>query len=145
MAIPDGNPAIQPMFLDGVLNAVRSTPRLTARQSREIVSALRVLSKLTGQPLEAVPAEVPFVRKLLGEVRPARHDISHKRWANIGSLIFKGLDIAGIPRRPGRSRVELTPIWDQYLGPLPYRPYRGGPDALRAFLHRERGRADAGL
>ena len=113
MPIPDSNPAIQPMFLDGVLSEVRNTPSLTARQSREIVSALRVLSKLTGRPLGAVPAEVPFVRRLLGEVRPARHDMSHKRWVNIRSLIFKGLDIAGIPRRPGRSKVKLTSIWAQ--------------------------------
>ena len=81
------------------MDAVQRCPTLTGRQRQDVASALRTLGKLTNRPLSAHPANVRSVRRQLDTVKPALHRLSQARWANVRSLVFKGLDIAGVERR----------------------------------------------
>jgi integrase len=104
--------------------AVLRDAGLTARQRRDIASALNTLARVTGLPLSTVTANVRSVRRVLNGAVPARHDLGNGRWANVRSLVLKSLDVAGVPRRPGRSGQRPSLAWKLCIDPLPYRPYR---------------------
>jgi hypothetical protein len=53
---------------------------------------------------------------------PRRYGISKGRWANVRSLVFRSLEVAGAPRLPGRSSKPPSPAWTRLIEPLPYRP-----------------------
>jgi integrase len=113
-----------PLTLACVLDRVNTTQQLSKPQGRDVQSALRTVARSSGRPLETIEASVPAVRKILDGVLPARHGLSRSRWANIRSLVLKALDIAGVPRRPGRCRQRPSPAWQQCLEPLADKPYR---------------------
>jgi integrase len=113
-----------PLTLACVLDLVSSAQRLSKAQRRDMQSALRMMSRVTGHLLDTIEASVPAVRKILDGVSPACHGLSRGRWANIRSLALKALDVAGVPRRPGRCRQRPSPAWEQCLSSLADKPYR---------------------
>jgi hypothetical protein len=113
-----------PATLEDVLGAVRQSETLTDRQRQDISSGLRTLSKVINRPLCNLPCDVQSVRRRLTSVKPALHGISRGRWANIRSLVNKGLDIAGVERRKGGDRSPVSAAWAAFLAPLPARPLR---------------------
>ena len=112
----------RPVSLEDVMDAVQRSPTLTARQRQDIASALRTLGKLTNRPLSAHPSNVQSVRRLLHTVKPALHGLSQGRWANVRSLVFKGLDIAGVERRRRGDCSPVSAAWAALVAPLPVRP-----------------------
>ena len=113
-----------PSNLEDVLNIVLKSERLAARQRQDVASALRTFARLLHRPLADHPCDVRSVRLRLEGIAPARHGISKGRWSNIRSLIYRALDLAGVPRLPGRSSEPPSPAWERLLLPLPYRPFR---------------------
>ena len=114
----------QPASLQDVLDAVLHCPTLTQRRRQDIASALRTLAKLTNRPLSAHLSNVRAVRRLLDAVKPALHGLSQGRWANVRSLIFRGLDIAGVERRRHGDCSPVSVAWGALLAPLRARPLR---------------------
>jgi integrase len=112
----------RPSTLEDVLGVVTRSRALTPRQQQDVASALRTLARLLNRPLGCFPCDLPSVRRLLEGIAPARYGISRRRWANIRSLVFKAIALAGVPRLPGRSAEPLSPEWLRLLAPLPYRP-----------------------
>ncbi|MGE3703174.1 MAG: tyrosine-type recombinase/integrase [Hyphomicrobiaceae bacterium] len=89
-----------------------------------MASALRTLARVVNRPPANLPCNVRSVRSLIETVAPARHGLSRGRWANIKSLVYRSLDLAGVRRLPGRSSEPPSPAWESLLTPVPYRPYR---------------------
>jgi len=111
----------RPGSLEDVMDAVQRGPTLTSRQRQDIASALRTLGKLTNRPLSAHPSSLRSVRRLLDTVKPALHGLSRGRWANVRSLVFKGLDIAGVERRRRGDCSTVSAAWATLVAPLPAR------------------------
>ena len=114
----------RPASLEDVMGAVQRSPTLTGRKRQDIASALRILGKLTNRPLSAHPSNVRSVRRLLDTVKPALHGLSQGRWANVRSLAFKGLDVAGVERRRRGDCSPVSAAWTALVAPLPARPLR---------------------
>jgi integrase len=110
--------------LEDVLGVVTRSQALTPRQQQDMASALRTLARLLNRPLSCFPCDLPSVRRLLERIAPARYRISRRRWANIRSLVFKAIALAGVPRLPGRSSEPPSPGWLDLFAPLPYRPFQ---------------------
>ena len=110
--------------LHTVMNCVLQSDSLSPRQRQDVASALRTLARLLKRPLSTLPCDVRSVRGLLEGIAPARHGIRKGRWANIRSLVYKALDLAGVRRLPGRLEEAPSPAWLRLLEHLPYRPYR---------------------
>jgi hypothetical protein len=65
--------------------------RLPARRRGDLASALRVVAKAIGKPLEAIPAEPASIRPLLQGVTAAQRGHRPGRWRNIRSLVAAAL------------------------------------------------------
>jgi integrase len=113
-----------PSTLASVLGAVTTAVALTARQRRDMASALRVLARCAGCPLDILPSDVPTVRATLDRIHPARHRMGVGRWRNVRALVYKSLEVAGVRRLPGRSSHPVSKIWRLHLDAIPERPYR---------------------
>jgi hypothetical protein len=114
----------RPASLEDVMDAVQRSQTLTVRQRQDIASALRTLGKLSNRPLSAHPSNVRSVRRLLDTVKPALHGVSRGRWANVRSLVCRGLDIAGVERRGRGDCSPISSAWAALVAPLPARPLR---------------------
>src|SRR5262245_27091291 len=119
-----GERELRPASLADVMDAVQRSQTLTARLRQDIASALRALGKLTNRALSAHPSNVPSVRRLLETVKPALHGLSPGRWANVRSLVFRGLDVAGVERRRRGDYSAVSASWAALVAPLPARPLR---------------------
>ena len=108
----------RPTTLEDVLCVVTRSQALTPRQQQDMASALRTLARLLSRPLSCFPCDLPSVRRLLEGIAPARYRISRRRWANVRSLVFKAIELAGVPRLPGRSGEPLSLAWLRVLAPL---------------------------
>jgi integrase len=113
-----------PATLDDVLTIVQTSPVLTARERQDMASALRTLARVLNRPPASLPCNMRSVRGLIETVAPARHDLSRGRWANIRSLVYRSLDLAGVRRLPGRSSEPPSPAWERLFEPLSYRPFQ---------------------
>ena len=99
-----------------VLSAVEAATDLKPSRRRDLVSALRSLSRLCRLPLESLPAQPRELRPLLQAIHPAAFDMSAKRFANIKADLALALDIAH-GRAESRSRGAPLPekwrvLWD---------------------------------
>lgn len=112
------------LTLKDVLEAVAAAANLSPRQRQDIASAVRTVARVSNQGPERLSCDVRSVRRLLEQIKPAAHQISHGRWNNVRSLVFKALALAGVPVAPGRSHAPISAEWCAALQPLPERPGR---------------------
>ena len=102
-----------------VFETVEARRELGSTGRRDLLSALRTFSRITGRPLGEIPTEMRELRQLKKTVSPALHNISRGRWANVCSLVFKAVELAEEGDRADRQRYELSPQWAELLAPLP--------------------------
>lgn len=84
---------------------------LSETQKRDMLSAVRTVARTLGGAPEAIPADVAGLRRRLDAVSPEAIGMARARWANIRSLLNKGLALAG-PTMPGRAVAPLRPDWE---------------------------------
>jgi integrase len=126
-----------PATLADVLEIVLRAPGLSATGRRDRASALRTVGRLMCRPLDMLPCDVASVRAILSDVAPARHGLSHGRWTNVSSLVFRSLDLAQVSRLPSRSTTPIAPAWYALLLPLPEQPYRLAIRPFARYCSRE--------
>lgn len=114
--------------LADVLAALEADTALGSNRLRDLRSATRRIARMTGKPLDRLPAELSLLRPVLNEIRPAAHGISPKTFANLRSDFMAAIRHAGIVEpRPQR----LTPAWQALHAALPTTRLRHG---LSRFL-----------
>ena len=118
--------------LADVLTQISNDPSLSARQRQEVCSALRVVGRAIGRPLEEIPAYPRHLRERLATLTPAMTGVSKGRWANILSLVRTALARAGVTTIPGRSTEPLSSEWRDLFRHLNDRRVREG---LSRFSH----------
>ncbi len=114
--------------LADVLAALEADTALGANRRRDLCSALRRFSRMTGKPLDRLPAELSLLRPMLNEIHPVAHGISPKTFANLRSNFMAAVHHAGIVE--ARPQV-LTPAWQTLHAALPTMRLRHG---LSRFL-----------
>jgi len=89
------------------------------RRQRDIASDIRALAKLTGQPLESLPAETGRLRVVFASLHPAQARISKKRLQNIRANVGAALQRVRCHRHSALSAVPFAPAWQRLYANLP--------------------------
>src|SRR3981081_4252418 len=87
---------------------------LSPPRRRDLISAIRRMSKLTGLDPRFAPACLKSMRPHIRAVRPARHDLSPKTWSNLRSN-FRAAITGAMPQ----VDWEPDPNWDRLRLALP--------------------------
>ena len=94
--------------LSDVVARLETDPSLAATRRRDLISAVRCISEITGVDPRITPACLRHMRPLINAVRPARHDLSRKTWSNLCSN-FRAALVRALPRQPRQS----DPRWEE--------------------------------
>ena len=83
---------------------------LPGKTRRDVVSAVRKVSEVFNRHPAELPADPARLNARLQEIAPASIGISQQRWANVRSLVLKGIGLVR-PVMAGRRDTELLPEW----------------------------------
>jgi integrase len=108
-----------------VVARCQNDANLSPKRRRDLVSALNRMVELTGVDPRTTPASMPVLRPLLSKVRPARHGLAAKTWANIRTNVC-----AAIVHPTPRQR-QHDPEWTRLRKSL---PSVGERDSLSRFI-----------
>ena len=78
---------------------------------RDMISGLTRICEMAGVAPESVTADPPVLRALMVKIRPARHSITPKTWANIRSQFRGALRHAGVIDPPVVGAALQDPAW----------------------------------
>ena len=84
---------------------------LPERRKRDLLSAIRRVSDMTGCAPASLRVDVPALRKALDEVRPAAHGMSAATFSNIRSLFGAALKWAGLVESFTRGAARRDEQW----------------------------------
>jgi len=102
---------LAPKTLADVAAWLANNTDLPSRRKADLASALSTMSKITGKPLEHLPAHVGEIRRLIDQKSPAECGMKTASHRNFKSRIFKLLKKAGCRVVPARHREPLSPEW----------------------------------
>ena len=84
---------------------------LSARQQREMMSAINTTAKWLNLPTEMIPASAQFLRGKFQGIHPAHHHVTKRRIQNIKSLILSAMRSQGLSTKLASYLVELSVPW----------------------------------
>ena len=122
-----------PTTLDAVIHAVLARTDIGLRRRQEMASAVRVMSRLLGQPATDIPADPRLLRGRVAQITAAGAGLSPARWRNIKSLFNAALTITGASATGRRSTAALRPEWRDLLARIPDRYDRAKLSKLARF------------
>ena len=106
---------------------------LSPGRQQDIASDLRALARLTGQPLEILPADNRRLRPLLAKVHPVQAGVSKKRLQNIRSSLATALRITRFAPGVALSTTPMAPAWRALYERLPDRQTKYGLSGFIRF------------
>jgi hypothetical protein len=115
-----------------LLEAIKIDSKLSSRKRADICSAVRVLCRILGLPLESTPAVPRLFAERLKTLTPAAARMRKGRLQNCKSLLDAAFAYNDTRFRRRRSREALDPVLDELLLYLPDRWKRA---KLRRFMH----------
>lgn len=124
------DPQITVQTLTEVMTRLGQDPDLAPARRRDLVSALRRISELTGVDPRSTPASMRFMRPLINKIRPARHDLSPKTWSTVRAN-FRAAIVNPAPRR----RRQFGPEWAELRRLLLDEGMREGLSRFIGFCH----------
>ncbi len=122
-----------PTTLDAVINAVLARTDIGVRRRQEMASAVRVMSRLLGQPATDIPADPQLLRGRVAQITAAGAGLRPARWRNVKSLFNSALTITGASATGRRSTAALRPEWHELLARIPDRYDRAKLSKLARF------------
>ena len=84
---------------------------LSARQQREMISAINTTAKWLNLPADMIPASAQFLRGKFQDIHPAHHHVTKRRVQNIKSLILSAMRSQSLSTKLGSYRAEMSPPW----------------------------------
>ena len=120
-----------------VVTRLESDPALSTRRRRDMISAMRTLSRLAGTTLDAMPASPPSLRQAFEATSPAIAGLGRGRWNNIRSLTLAALRHTGERTMARRTRQPLAANWEDLRLLLPTTHLRAGLSRLMSFCSAE--------
>jgi hypothetical protein len=112
--------------------ALISRSDFTDRQKQEMRSAVRTVARILGGEPADIAADPPGLRRRLETVAPQAQGMSRGRWANVRSLLLKGVALSR-PMMAGRSAQPILPEWQSLMSGLPMSRSIPLAPALRFF------------
>jgi integrase len=123
--------------LGDVMAAIEADPDLTPNRRRDLISALRRLTRMTGTTLGAIPLRMDEIRKLFDGIEPAAHGISPKTLTNLRSDVLAAILASRIrPVKRPHMRTTLTQPWLDLWAVTPDRHIRIGLSRFFRFCSR---------
>jgi integrase len=116
------------LTLTDVIEHIKKNLTLSPTRRRDLISAVLRICELVGVDPQVTPASLAYMRPLIKEVRPARHDIRPKTWSNLRAN-FRAAVVAPLPRQP----KEQNPEWDTLLRAIPVAWMRERLGGLRGY------------
>ena len=113
--------AAVPATLADVIAKIQAHPDLPPRRQRDLVSAIRTVSKGLSLDPALVAADPRSLRKRFEQLSPALLGVSRGRFTNLRSLVVTAVAMAGVKMMPGRAREPLSPEWEALRALLPDR------------------------
>jgi integrase len=120
------------LTLTDVIEHLKKDLILSPARRRDLISSVLRICELVGVDPQVTPASLPYMRPLIKEVRPARHDIRPKTWSNLRAN-FRAAVVAPLPRQPR----EQNPEWDTLLKAIPAAWMRERLSGFRSFCQGE--------
>src|SRR5271156_3345858 len=105
---------------------------LTPARRRDLISAALRVCEIVGVEPQITPASLQFMRPLINKVRPAKHNLRPKTWANLRSN-FRAALVHASPRPPRQP----DPAWECLRTALPDRYMRNRLGRFIGFCERE--------
>jgi integrase len=99
------------------LLAMIASKDLAHTKRRDMLSSVRVVARLLGEPPELVPLDVKYLRRRLEELAPESFGIKRTSWRNIRSRFGQSLQLAS-PMMPSAQRTPISPAWRALLDSL---------------------------
>ena len=84
---------------------------LSARQQREMISAINTTAKWLNLPADMIPASAQFLRGKFQDIHPAHHHVTKRRVQNIKSLILNAMRSQSLSTKLGSYLAEMSPPW----------------------------------
>jgi integrase len=128
----DGNTIIVLTWQDVILR-LEEDPSLSQAQRRDWISAVRRVCEIAEIDPKIAPASLEYMRPLLKKVRPAKHGLRPKTWANLRSNLRAALAHA----RPQQPQRPLDPEWARWRAALPNRRMKVGLSRLITHCEQE--------
>lgn len=122
-----------PTTLDAVINAVLARTDIGLCRRQEMASAVRVMSRLLGQPATDIPADPQHLRGRVAQITAAGAGLRPARWRNVKSLFNSALTITGASATGRRSTAALRPEWHELLARISDRYDRAKLSKLARF------------
>src|SRR4051812_15113675 len=119
-----------PTFAD-LIARVKADPTIPKPRRQNWVWALKALPRSVGKDPAAIPAHPEFLRAIFKRAAPASVGLKRAAWNNVGSLIGKALEWAGLASMSGHYQAPFAPEWQQHWDQLP-----AGKTAMRMQLSR---------
>ena len=86
---------------------------------RSVPCTIRVLSRRLNCDFHSMPADPPLIRAKLASYHPRKGGTGKARWNNLRHDLTFILAYAGFIAVPSRSRVPITPIWQDLVDQVP--------------------------
>jgi hypothetical protein len=128
----DGMVAVFLTLFD-IITRLKDNLALTPARRRDLISAVLRICKIVGVDPRITPASLQFMRPLINKVRPAKHNLRLKTWANLCSN-FRAALVHALPRPPRQP----DPAWERLRTALPNGRIRKGLSRFIGFCERER-------
>lgn len=119
--------------LDAVVQAILAENDISLRRRQEMASAVRVMSRLLGQPAADVLADPQLLRGRIAQITAVGAGLSPARWRNVKSLFNSALTITGASTMGRRSKAALRPEWRELLARMSDRYDRAKLSKLARF------------
>ena len=125
-----------PLTLAEVEAWLSAAPDASSRKVRDMRTAIKVIGRVLGKPLDCIPADPKALGALVAKAAPALAQVSRENWSTVKSRLRAALRRAGFDLMPGRDTTPLTPAWRALAEALPDMRTRNGLSRLISYLSR---------
>lgn len=116
----------RPMTVAEVMVRLAALDGIGEHRRRNMISALRRVSRFAGKPPEEIAASATALREVFRNSSPMAAGVSVGRWHNLRCLSLDALHRVGLPALQNRAHVSLSLGWDALRDRLPHVGFRAG-------------------
>lgn len=106
--------------LKEIRDRIASDYGIETQRRRDLTSAIETFGEWSGRPLDLIPAEMGYIRKVCGRLHPTELGVSIRRIQNVRSLIKAAFRLLGVstklPARTTALSSKYQALWDMLDG-----------------------------
>jgi site-specific recombinase XerD len=121
------------LSLQGIIFRLKDDLSLSPARRRDLISAVLRICEIVGIDPKVTPASLQYMRPLINKVRPAKHELRPKTWANLRSNFRAALAQA----QPRLLERQIDPAWRRLRTDLPDQRMKAGLSRFINYCERE--------